>query len=623
MSPAEATSALKAALAQHQAGRLAEAEALYRRILARYPQHPDALHFLGLLAHQRGDHAAAVGLMDAALRAAPGLAPCCSNRGNALLALGRVEDAIASFQKAISIDRNLAEAHLNLGNALQQQGQPDEAIASYRRALRLKPQSAETHYNLGRVYESQAKMTDAVRSYGRAVALLPDYAEAHFNLGNAYHATGALAEAIASYQRAVNLKPDYAEAHNNLGAQFEARGDLAEATASYGRALALQPQFAEARNNLGNVLLAEGKLDEAIASYQAAIASRPGYAEAHNNLGNALLAAGRLDEAIRCHDRALELKPHFADARWNKSFARLLQGDYAEGWPLFEARWEVLGHHPDIPLFTQPLWLGDAPLAGRTLLLHHEQGLGDTLQMLRYAPLLAGRGARVIVQVPPTLAALAASVPGVAAVVATAELLPTHDLHCPFMSLPLACRTTLADIPASVPYLFVTEPAQSQWRQRVGVRLQPRIGLCWSGSTAHRNDRQRSVPLDRLLPLLGVIADFHSLQKEYRPEDRALVSPGGSLHDWSEQLDTLVDTAGLILALDLVITVDTAVAHLAGALGKPVWLLLPFAPDYRWLLGRPDSPWYPTMRLFRQPVPGAWDAVVRELSPALAAFLAN
>ncbi|MBL8200612.1 MAG: tetratricopeptide repeat protein [Chromatiales bacterium] len=626
MSPLEARNALQAALAQHQAGRLAEAEALYRRILAGYPRHPDALHFLGLLAHQRGQHADAVALMDQALHEAPGHAACHSNRGNALLALGRPDEAVASFHQALALDRNFAEAHLNLGNALQQQGLPDEAIASYRRALRLKPQSAETHYNLGRVYEAQGKTADASRSYRRAVTLRPDYAEAHFNLGNVLQAAGQPQEAVASYQRAVTLKPDHAEAHNNLGAQLEITGRLDEAAASYRRALALRPDFPEAHNNLGNVLLAAGRPDEAIASYQAAIARRPDYAEAHNNLGNALQAAGRLDEAVRSHDRALGLRPDFPDARWNKSFALLLQGDFAAGWPLFEARWELLGNHPDVPVFDRPLWLGDAPLAGRTLLVHHEQGLGDTLQMLRYVPLLAARGARVVLQVPAALAALAATVPGVDAVVAPGTPLPPHDLHCPCMSLPLACGTTLSTIPAEVPYLSVPEVVRAAWQARLGDRSgQPRIGLAWSGSTAHRNDRQRSVALRDLLPLLATPAEFHSLQKEYRPDDQEQFAADGRLRDWSAALDDFADTAGLIGRLDLVIAVDTAVAHLAGALGKPVWLLLPAAPDYRWLLGRTDSPWYPTMRLFRQPAPGnpgdAWQPVLHELSAALATFL--
>ncbi|MDH5254676.1 MAG: tetratricopeptide repeat protein, partial [Gammaproteobacteria bacterium] len=340
-----------------------------------------------------------------------------------------------------------------------------------------------------------------------------------------------------------------------------------------------------------------------------------------NNLGNALQAAGRIEDALRSHDRALALKPDFADARWNKAFALLLQGDYAAGWPLFESRWDLAGNPCDPEGSTRPLWLGDAPLAGRTLLVRHEQGLGDTLQMLRYVPVLAARGARVLVQVPRALADLAATVPGVASVTVFGEPPPAHDLQIPCMSLPLACRTTLATIPADVPYLAVPDASRAIWAGRLGVRGgadgQRRVGLAWSGSAEHRNDRQRSLPFHLLVPLLSLAAEFHSLQKDYRPGDAGQLAATGRLRDWSADLRTLADTAGLIDALDLVITVDTAVAHLAGALGKPVWLLLPSAPDYRWMLGRADSLWYPTMRLFRQPAAGAWDPVLREVSAAL------
>ena len=619
--PVDAKTLMENALAQHQAGRLGDAESLYRQILARFPDHGDALHFLGLAAHQRGQHQEAVALMDRALRAAPNYAACHSNRGNALLALGRVEDAITSFRQAISLKRDLAEAHLNLGNALHVQGHPEEAIASYRRALRLTPNSAETHYNLGRVYQAQGKLDDALRSYRRATTLRPDYTEAHFSLGNVLQVTGAADDALASYQRVVTLQPGHAAAHNNLGAQFEAAGRLDEAMASYRRALALQPDFPEAHNNLGNVLLTMGHPGDAIASYSAAVAARPDYAAAHNNLGNALQATGRLDEAIASHDLALTLQPDFPDARWNKSFALLLKGDYAAGWPLFEARWELLGKHTGGQQFSQPRWRGDAPIAGRTLLVHHEQGLGDTLQMLRYAPMLADRGARVLLQVPPPLAAIAATVPGVAAIVRTDEPLPSFDLHCPCMSLPLAFHTTLATVPSAVPYLHADPAARAAWSTRLGPAKRRRVGLTWSGSAAHRNDRQRSLPFAQLLPLLAAEAGFHSLQREYRNGDAEQLAADGRVQDHAADLGDLAATAALIDQLDLVIAVDTAVAHLAGAMGKPVWLLLPAAPDYRWLLGRADTPWYPTMRLFRQPVAGDWNAVISAASDALGAFL--
>jgi len=643
--------ALRSAIAHHQAGRFEQAETIYQQILAQFPEQPDALQFAGLLAHHRGQHDSAVELITRALRAAPGHASCHNNLGSALQALGRVDEAIASYRRALALKRDFAEAHLNLGNALLIKGLPDDAMASYRRALRHKPQYAEAYYNLGRAYQTQGHWAEAISAYRRAVSIQPAYAEAYNNLGNTLRSAGRLDEAIASYQKALAVQPEHVEAHNNLGMAYQANGQAEEAKASlqralalrpdhaatysnlgslfaaegrtdeaiscYRHALALKPDFAEAHNNLGNALLTAGSPDESIASYRRALEYRPGYADAMNNLGNALQTVGRLDEAVRLYEEALALKPDLPDARWNLAFALLLKGDYAAGWPMYEWRWQAIGKHPALREFAEPLWLGDSPLAGRTILLRHEQGLGDTLQMLRYVPLLADQGARVVVEVPQVLAAIAATVPGTATIAIQGEPLPAFDLQCPCMSLPLAFRTTLATVPAKVPYLFVPDPLRDAWRERLGTRGGRRIGLAWSGSPTHSNDRHRSIPLHDLLPLLDADASFFSLQKEYRPDDRTVLAGESRLRDCAQHLGDLADTAALIGQMDLVITVDTAVAHLAGALGRPVWLLLPYAPDYRWMLERADSPWYPTMRLFRQAGFGNWDAVIGRVSAAL------
>jgi len=648
---------LQSAIARHQAGQFAEAEKLYRQILSQVPRQPDALHLLGLLAHHRGQHANAVEIINQAIREAPGHAPYHCNLGSALQALGKTAEAIASYRQALALQKDFPEAHLNLGNALEASGKPDDAIASYRRALRSRPQYAEAYYNIGRIHQAHGRDGEAVSAYRRALAIQPEYTEAHNNLGNAlrsmervdeaissyqnaiairpdhaeahnnlglaYQASGQPDAAIASLERALVIRPDYAEAHNNLGSVFAAKGRYGPAITCYRRALSLKTHFAEAHNNLGNALLTEGAIREAIASYEEALACRPGYADAHNNLGNALQTAGRLDEAISHYEQALTLNAALADAWWNLAYALLLKGDYVAGWPLYEWRWKAIGKHGPLRDFTQPLWLGDAPLAGRTILLHHEQGLGDTIQMMRYVPLLADRGARVVIEVPPALAEIAARVAGVTTVVTRGKTLPGFDTHCPCMSLPLAFKTTLATVPASVPYLSVPATTEDAWRNRLGTRTHRRVGLAWSGSPTHSNDRHRSLPFRQLLPLLASRAEFHSLQKEYRPDEVTALTGESRLRDHASDLGDLADTAGLIGQLDLVITVDTAVAHLAGALGKPVWLLLPYAPDYRWLLDRADSPWYPTMRLFRQPAFGDWDAVIGNVSAALADLLAN
>lgn len=645
---------LQEAMAHHQAGRHAEAEALYRQVLARVPKHPDALHLLGVLAHHSGNQEVAVQLIGEAIRAAPKHAPFHCNLGNALRAQGRLDEAIRSYRKALALKPAFAEAHLNLGNAWLEKGKLGEAAESYRRAAAIQPRYAEAHYNLGNVLRAQGSASEAAEHYRQAIAIRPDYVEAHNNLGIALQSLGSLPQAmdcyrqaialrgdyaeahnnlalalaasgdtegaIVSLQRALAVRPDYAEAHSNLGAQFEAQGRLDEAIAQYRRALELRPGQAEALNNLGNALQVLGELDASVDSYRKALAARPDYADALTNLGNALQAQGRLAESIAAYDRVLALAPQRADVAWNKAFALLLAGDFPAGWALFESRWGLPGHGVDLQRFPAPPWLGQSPVGGRTILLHHEQGLGDTVQMLRYAPLLARQGARVIVEVPAALAALAATIDGVAQVIVQGSELPPFDLHCPFMSLPLAMGTTLQTVPADVPYLAVPEPVAARWRVRLGSGRRRRVGLVWSGSPAHRNDRHRSIALELLRPWLALDLEFISLQKEYRAGDAAQLD---GVRDYAAQLTDLAETAGLIRQLDLVIAVDTAVAHLAGALASPAWLLLPFGPDYRWMLGREDSPWYPTLRLVRQPAPNDWPAVIDTVGRWLTDFAAG
>jgi hypothetical protein len=370
-------------------------------------------------------------------------------------------------------------------------------------------------------------------------------------------------------------------------------------------------------NSAGNLFRGRTMLAEAERSYRRALALRPDYAEALSNLGWTLVAQGHVDDAVASYDRALSLRPDLAETWWNKAIALLLKGDFAAGWPLYEWRWRAIARRALLPDFRQPLWLGEEPIGTRTILLHHEQGLGDTLQTLRYVPILAGQGAHVLLQMPPVLAPLAATVVGASRVVIEGDRLPSFDVHCPMMSLPLALHTTLATVPAAVPYLFPPPTARAAWRERLGPAVRRRVGLTWSGSVSQLHD-QRPVPLRQLLPLVECDAEFHSLHKEYRPDDAALMRADGRIRDHSARLGDLGETAALIGEMDLVITIDTAVAHLAGGMGKPTWVMLPFAADFRWLLGRRDSPWYPTMRLFRQPRVGDWEPVVHDVLAAAA-----
>lgn len=476
-------------------------------------------------------------------------------------------------------------------------------------AVRAELQAAIGHHQAGRPGEAEAL-------YRRVLEQAPGHPDALHFLGLLAHQAGNHTAAVELINAALRVIPAHPQCHLHLGLALESLGRLDEALASFERALSLNPGLVVALNNCGNALQALGRFEEAIAAYRQSLAQCPDDPDMHNNLGHALDAAGQPAEAIASFHRAQALRPEFAAALCNEGVARLRLGDFARGWKLFERRHQALGARRLVRDYRQPLWLGAEPLAGRTLLIHHEQGLGDTLQMLRYVPELAARGARVVIEVPTALEELARSVPGDPVVVAEGLPLPAFELQCPMMSLPLACGTTLETIPARVPYLSATDASCKAWAARLGAATGRRIGLTWSGSPGHQNDRQRSIPLSLFAALLELSGEFHSLQREYRDADRALL-PGLGVRDWSAQLATFADTAGLISQLDLVITVDTAVAHLAGALGKPVWLLLPLPADYRWLSNRTDSPWYPTMRLFRQPAFGDWVSVLDDVATAL------
>ena len=386
------------------------------------------------------------------------------------------------------------------------------------------------------------------------------------------------------------------------------------------RALALDPHHVDVLCNRGAALRNLGRYEEALADYDRAIAANPGHGPAHNNRGVALAALNRHEEAEAAYDRALAVNAGDDRARFNRGLARLIRGDLARGLADFEARWTGSDTQAGQRPMPAPQWSGREPLEGRTILLHSEQGLGDSIQFARYVPQVAALGATVLVEAHGGLPPLLAQLPGVAGVFDRGAPLPPYDFHCPLMSLALAFGTTLATIPAAVPYLRAPPGHVERWRARLGPRSRPRVGLAWSGSTTLRNDRNRSIPLALLAPLRLLPIDFFALQKDVRPGDADALRSGPPIAAYGDELADFRDTAALVELMDLVISVDTAVAHLAGAMAKPAWVLLPWSPDWRWLLDRTDSPWYPTARLLRQSQPGDWEGVVarlaRELPPA-------
>jgi tetratricopeptide (TPR) repeat protein len=522
--------------------------------------------------------------------------------GSLLSARGKGPEAVAAYREAVRLRPEHAEALAGLGVALAKEGCLGEAIATLRRAVQLRPEFAQAHHNLGVAWAHSGAMEQAADSLREAIRLKPDYAEAHFNLGNTLVHMNRRAKAVSAFHRALELRPDYVDALNNLGLALCELGHSGEAAVLLRQAVRLRPDDAESLNNLGMALADQARFDEATAVYEQALRLRPRYAEAHTNLGSAYKEQGRLEEAVACYDYALWLQPDSATAHWNRSLAYLAQGHYERGWAEYEWRWKPKRSPPRH--FAQPAWEGKA-LEGRTIILYMEQGLGDMIQFIRYAPRVKGRGGRVVVECPDSLCELFATVAGVDQVIAEGSQLPPFEVHAPLMSLPYLLGTRLETVPAEVPYLSAPAKVVERWRIRLAQSPAFKVGIVWQGNPRHTRDRHRSVPLRQFAPLAAVPGvELVSLQKGDAPAVLRALGSRFRVTELSEAQSpdghTFAETSAVMKNLDLVITLDTAVAHLAGALALPVRVGLSKIVDWRWLLDRPDTPWYPTMRLFRQ-----------------------
>jgi tetratricopeptide (TPR) repeat protein len=574
------------AMALHAAGRLAEAEPIYRRVLQIEPGHADSLHLLGALWHQAGRHDLAANLI----------------------------------KRAIIVDPGAPEFHSNLGLALTASRRLPEALRAGRRAVRLRPDYVDALNNLGLVLQEQGNLAEAMQCYAVALSRRPDLAQAHYNAATCLYLQHDIASAIRSYQAALVCTPDHADAHSNLGAALQ-EGDAMDAAAiAYDRALALCPDHGDAHANVGKMMQARGMADAARTSYRRALAAQPANAEAHNSLGTLLKDLGQLDLAERAYRRALACQPDYAEAHNNLGVLDLLLGRFASGWSGYDWRWNTrsIGRHNRE--FAMPQWAGE-PLRGRGILLHSEQGIGDTIQFCRYAPLLAARGAKVMLEVHRHVARLLQGLAGVERIVVKGETLPAADYHCPLMSLPRLFGTELHSVPAEVPYLAAEPERVEYWRSRL-PQAERRIGVVWQGNPAYGGDRDRSVALRHFAALAEVPGvALVSLQKQHGLEQLADLPPGMRVAtlgvDFDEGADAFIDSAAVMMSLDLVIAIDSAAIHLAGALARPAWLPLAANPHWVWMLGRDDSPWYPSLRLFRQARPGEWPDVFRRMADRL------
>jgi tetratricopeptide (TPR) repeat protein len=565
----------------HRQGRLKEADQIYRQILRDRPGFPPALHLLGVIATQIGNLPAAVDLIRKALVGDPNQAEYWGNLGTTYRRLGNLDQAIPCFHNALALQPNFSHALNNLGVALRDKGMYAEAVAAFKKALAANPGFWEAQSNLGGTYHLMGRYSDAIDVLRQAIAINPQEPSIHNNLAVNLRILGKPEQAMPLLQESIRLDPNYADGHNTLAAALMDAGEYDEAERHALRAIELNPQLPEAYGNLG-------------ALYK---------------------ITGRFEEALEANRKALAVNPQFAGAYWNMSLIHLLRGNFVEGWPLYE--WRLKVPQLNSPSYPFARWDG-SDLRGKRILLVVEQGLGDTIQFIRYLPRVAAMGAKIYLGVQNELVELLKGPCKVEKFILHGETCPASDFHISILSLPFIFKTDLDSIPNVVPYLNPPSELARQWKRKMPPadnRL--RVGLVWAGRPTHRNDRERSLKLSQFLPLASDDVLFCSLQKGDAGQQAKTPPPGMQILDFTAELRNFADTAALIAHLDLVIAVDTAVAHLAGAMGKPVWLLLTKVPDFRWMLDREDSPWYPTMRLFRQKSAGDWAETIGRVAEAL------
>ena len=608
---------LNYAVSHHQRGRFIEADLLYMKARKVEPNNHVALQLSGVLAAQTGENVLSLNLLSRAISLKPDYVDALSNRGNVLQQLGRSAEALQDYDKAISLKPDYVDALYNRGISHKELGRLEDAIADYDKAISLKPDHVGALNNRGNALQGLGRFDEALQDFDKAIALKPHHIEALNSRGLALHKLKRFDEALEDYNKAISLKPDFLEAFINRGTVLQELRRFDEALNDYDKAISLKPSHIIVYINRGVIYKELRRFDDAIADYNKAISLKPDYVDALSNRGNALQEIGRFEEASKDFDRAIALKPDHASAHWNKSLQLLRQGKFTSGWKLYEWRWKRKELTSPRREFSQPLWLGKEDLNGKTILLHWEQGFGDTIQFSRYAKEIAKFGCKTILEVQKPLFELMKSIEGVDELIASGTDLPQFDFYCPLMSLPLAMGTTLETIPSGKPYLKSADDKLSRWSERLGPKSKPRVGLVWCGNANHTNDHNRSIALEQMLGAAPEGYELISLQKEVRKTDLTTLEQSKQLRHFGADLNDFTDTAALCELMDVIISVDTSVAHLAGALGKSANLLLPYNSDFRWLVDRSDSPWYPSMKLFKQGPDMLWKPVLEKIKADL------
>jgi len=578
---------------------------------------------MGLALQELNNPQEAIVCFDKAININHNLVVAHFNRGNALSMMRNFSDAVKSYDSVITLNHRHHVAYNNKANALMALKRFQEAISIYDIAISINANYADAYYNRGNALKEIRDFEAALSSYEKSVFINPNYIEAYCALSTVLKENKKFDEALANCDKAISISPAYAYAHSIKGDLLADLKRWNEALESYKISLQLNPTSADDYYNSGVVLQELNQLDAAHENYERAIAINPNVEKYYNNNGVTLHDLKLLNSALGNYDKAISINKNSAEASFNKALTLLLKGELTEGWKLYEQRWNFGESKSRKRDFSQPLWLGKDDLKDKTILLHCEQGLGDSIQFSRYAEKVSELGGEVILQVQNSLLGLFKTLNGVSSIIDQDVALPDFDFHCPLLSLPLAFNTTIETIPTPGSYLKADTVKINYWIQKLGVKDKPRIGIVWSGNLDHRNDRNRSLGLSELVSYLPDNCMYVSLQKQIRDSDENFLMRNNLIHHYASYLNDFSDTAALCELMDLVISVDTSVAHLSGAMGKKTWVLLPFIPDWRWMLDREDSPWYTSVKLYRQREDRLWAPVLRRVADDLTQILSS
>jgi len=597
-----------------QSGKIDEASRLFSEVLRADNKQADALHLLGIIKSIKGKQKEATRLIKKAIKLNPTAGVYHRNLGLILESMDRAEDAIKALKTAIRINSKDIKSYCELGVIYSKSNNIKKAIEAYKGVINIDRNNSQIYYNLGVLLEKDRRISEAVNSYKRAISLSPKDKDSYNNLGNIIKGQGNLDEAIVLYNKAIEIDPRHIEAHNGLGSVLEEKGNFDEAISAYKKAIEVSAEHIAAYNGLGNCLKEKGDLDKAMSIYYKSIKINPINIGAYNGIGNILMRTGEHKKAIRYYNKALSIDDTIPISHWNLSLALLKDGNFVDGWREYEWRWKRKDFGVMSKNIARKLWRGE-PISGKRLFLFPEQGNGDTIQFIRYVIdiLENNKNVYILVECQQSLFELLLTFSGNINLYIKGDVIPDFDVCAPLMSLPYILKSTVSSIPSHIPYLF-SGPNKINFECS---RSKINIGIVWAGAAQHKNDKNRSIQLSYFIDIASLDnVRLFSLQIGDRSADLEQVG-NDLITDMSEQIDTYADTAAIIEKLDLVISVDTSVAHLAGAMGKAIWLLLPFAADFRWMTDRDDTPWYNSMRLFRQKTIGNWGDVFNEVKKSI------